>query len=286
VKQSLPEYLRARTRLVEVALDRWLPPINAGPAPRLHEAMRYSVLAGGKRLRPILLLLVAETCGDCEMRLPSFDEAGATPDEPSLGSVLAGGRTAGILRAACALEVLHTYSLIHDDLPAMDNDDLRRGRPTNHKVFGEALAILAGDALLTLAFEWLARAVAEGVPASWGLAAMYRFAEAVGHSGMVGGQALDMAAENRVITLPELETIHRAKTGALLRVAVEMGGLLAGASEVAIDALRNLGTLLGLLFQITDDILDEVGTAAELGKKPGVDRERGKATYPRAVGHR
>ncbi len=265
------EYLAGRGPLVERALAQWLPAADQGPDPRLHEAMRYSVLAGGKRLRPLLLLLAAETCGVPPLLLAEHE-------------AFAGGRVEGCLRAACALEVLHTYSLIHDDLPAMDNDDLRRGRPTNHKVFGEATAILAGDALLTLAFEWLATAARCDLPGLGMLEAIKLFAEAVGHAGMVGGQALDMAAENRQVTIVELEAIHRAKTGALLRVAVEIGGLVGGAPPPTVAALSRVGALIGLLFQITDDILDEVGSAAALGKTPGVDRERGKATYPALLG--
>ncbi|HEY9068756.1 MAG TPA: farnesyl diphosphate synthase [Candidatus Ozemobacteraceae bacterium] len=241
---------------VDEALERWLPPADAVP-PKLHEAMRYSVCAGGKRIRPALCLITAE----------GFGAAGE-----------------GVLRAACALELLHTYSLIHDDLPAMDDDDLRRGRPTNHKVFGEAMAILAGDALQTLAFEWMSGIGRDGLPADRVLAAVSRFAEASGHAGMVGGQVLDIEGEQRRISLDELRRIHRLKTGALLEVSIGIGGILGGARPEELALLSEYGHQVGLLFQIIDDILDVEGAAADLGKTPGSDVRHGKSTYPSLLG--
>ena len=215
----------------------------------LLEAMRYSLEAGGKRLRPALVL------GACEM--VCGDDAPALP-------------------AACALEMIHTYSLIHDDLPAMDNDDFRRGKPTSHKQFGEAVAILAGDALLTQAFYEISR--------SGNVQAVLELSEAAGAAGMVGGQYRDMKAEGRLLTLDELRVIHAGKTGALITVALRLGVLLGNGSEKALRVLTEYGHNLGLLFQITDDILDVVGDAALLGKSTGKDSQTGKATYPAIVG--
>lgn len=219
-------------------------------APRgLVEAMEYSLMAGGKRLRPALALGAARVLG--------ADEALALP-------------------AACALEMIHTYSLIHDDLPAMDNDDLRRGRPTAHKAFGEATAILAGDALLTLAFEVLAEA--------GNCAVIREIAWASGVGGMAGGQYIDLQSEGKQLTLAELREIHRCKTGALIRVAVRSGALLAGASPNALAALTIYGEHVGLAFQIADDILDVVGDEAAIGKPVGSDVANEKATYPALLG--
>lgn len=223
--------------------------------PRLQESMAYSLLAGGKRLRPVLVLLACEACG---------------------------GTAAAALPAACALEMVHTYSLIHDDLPAMDDDDLRRGRPTNHVVFGEALAILAGDALLTLAFEVMARDVA---PPEVAAACCADLAEAAGRAGMVGGQVVDLEAEHTPCgTVIELESIHRRKTGALLRSALTLGARIAQAPAATVDLLANYGRCLGLAFQITDDLLDVRGDAAAVGKSVGKDAAAGKLTYPALLG--
>jgi geranylgeranyl diphosphate synthase type II len=247
---------------VRADLDRLLPLIDArltsrfegGEAARLAEGMRYSLEAGGKRVRPILCLLAAEALG---------------------------GSAEAALPGAIALEFVHTYSLIHDDLPAMDDDDLRRGRPTNHKVFGEGPAILAGDGLLTEAFAVLAE--------SGRADAVALLAEAAGWRGMVGGQALDLEGEEltrqgRPYDLAHLQTIHRLKTGALLRVSCELGGLLAGAGADQRQALRAYGEALGLAFQIQDDILDATSTEATLGKRAGKDEGRGKITYPSLLG--
>jgi len=252
IRTLLGEYRRQ----IDAALDGWLGEVPGTPPPLL-EAVRYSLSAGGKRIRPILLIGTAEGLGY-------------------------GGAAA--LRAGCSFEVLHTYSLIHDDLPAMDNDDLRRGKPTCHKVFGEANAILAGDALLTLAFEGLASLPSLGASPQEALEAVSVLARATGMAGMVGGQVLDLAAEGQPIDLPQLRTIHRFKTGALMAAAVEVGAILGRASPEDRAGLARFGSALGLLFQIVDDILDEEGTTAELGKTTGKDRAAGKATYPALLG--
>jgi geranylgeranyl diphosphate synthase type II len=216
--------------------------------------MRYSVLGGGKRLRSIFCLLAAEACGS--------DPLGAMP-------------------AACALELVHTYSLIHDDLPAMDDDDLRRGRPTCHKAFDEATAILAGDGLLTLAFELAAQVR----PAEAAVACVRALAEGAGPAGMVGGQMADLQAEGRDDpTLDALESIHRRKTGALLRASLRMGGLAAGADAVRLRALDDYGRAVGLAFQIIDDLLDVQGDEAKMGKRVKKDSQLGKWTYPGLLG--
>src|SRR5262249_45465886 len=226
-----------------------------GVPARLQEAMAYSLLAKGKRLRPILALLSCEACGAAaEAALP----------------------------AACAVEMVHTYSLIHDDLPAMDNDSLRRGRPTNHVVFGEALAILAGDGLLTLAFEVLARDVS---PAETAAACCADLARAAGMAGMVGGQVADLEAEGRTLAaLEELESIHRRKTGALLASSLTLGARIASANPEDLHRLARYGRCLGLAFQITDDLLDVCGTAGNMGKAVQKDASRGKLTYPALLG--
>jgi geranylgeranyl diphosphate synthase type II len=250
------ELLEARRR-VEAALARFLPaaePDRLVPE-RLAQAMRYSVEAGGKRLRPVLALLAAEACG--------ADPAEALP-------------------AACALELVHTYSLIHDDLPAMDDDDLRRGRPTCHKAFDEATAILAGDGLLTLAFELIARHIPS---AEASRACVLALAEGAGPSGMVGGQMADLQAEGRDdATLEALEAIHRRKTGALLRSALRMGAAVAGAPESQTAALDAYGGAIGLAFQIIDDLLDVEGDETKLGKRVQKDSGHGKWTYPALLG--
>jgi geranylgeranyl diphosphate synthase, type II len=256
---DLAEFLQDARRRVDEALRRFLPEVRddpASPCPaRLAEAMRYSVLAGGKRLRPVLALLAAEACG-------------ADPDVA--------------LPAACALELVHTYSLIHDDLPAMDDDDLRRGRPTCHKAFDEATAILAGDGLLTLAFEVIVR---HTQPAEAAAACVRALAEGAGPVGMVGGQMADLQAEGRTDgTVAALEAIHRRKTGALLRAALRMGALAAGAPASVVRALDAYGVGVGLAFQIVDDLLDVHGDEAKLGKRVGKDSGLGKWTYPGFLG--
>lgn len=226
--------------------------------PRLREAMSYSLLAGGKRLRPVLVLMACEACGgDSEAALP----------------------------AACAIEMIHTYSLIHDDLPAMDDDDYRRGRLTNHKVFGEAMAILAGDALLTLAFEVVARDVRPAVVAA---ACCADLAFAAGACGMVGGQVADLEAESQSDrgseSLAHLQSIHRRKTGRLIRSALTMGGRIAQADVATLGTLDHYGTCIGLAFQIADDVLDVTGSQDKLGKGVGKDAGHGKLTYPGLIG--
>nr|WP_291272579.1 farnesyl diphosphate synthase [Geothrix sp.] len=248
---------------VQADLDRLLPlldalltkPFQKGEAARLGEAMRYSLEAGGKRVRPILCLLAAEAVG---------------------------GTAAQALPGALALEYIHTYSLIHDDLPAMDDDDLRRGRPTNHKVYGEGHAILAGDGLLTEAFGVLAAAELDPVRRAQALALL---AEGAGWRGMVGGQALDLEGETlATYDLDHLRLIHRLKTGALLRTSLEIGAVLGGAAPAERAALRAYGEAIGLAFQIQDDILDATATEADLGKRAGKDAGRGKITYPSLLG--
>jgi geranylgeranyl diphosphate synthase type II len=254
---ELKAYLEERRGLVNRALEAYLPGVR-GPAFRVVQAMHYSLMAGGKRLRPILCLAAAEAVG---------------------------GDPGEALPVACALEMIHTYSLIHDDLPAMDNDDLRRGRPTCHKQFDEATAILAGDGLLTEAFHILGAAAPryEGREAVL-LEIMALLGQAAGYRGMVGGQMLDLMAEGKKITLKELETIHRLKTGALLTAAVRSGALMGGGTRVQVTLLSAYGEKFGLAFQVTDDLLDVEGEAAEMGKSPGMDEKRRKATYPALLG--
>ncbi|MBD3866533.1 MAG: polyprenyl synthetase family protein [Acidobacteria bacterium] len=253
---NLKSRLAPRRELIDRELDRLLTP-SASPAATVEKAMHYAVMGGGKRLRPILAL---EACLAC------------------------GGDDSAVLAPASALEMIHTYSLVHDDLPAMDDDDLRRGRATTHKVYGDAMAILAGDGLLTLAFRILG-----SQPAGDGFAvarckAVALIAERAGVTGMVGGQVADLEAEGRPFDRERLEWIHRHKTGALLRASVELGAVLAGADETGLGALQRYGDGLGLAFQISDDILDCTATAADLGKTPGKDREAGKTTYPALLG--
>lgn len=253
----LSDELREAGRRVDEALARHLAEATGagGCPPRLAEAMRYSTMAGGKRLRPLLCLLAAEACG---------------------------GDPSAALPAACALELVHTYSLIHDDLPAMDDDDLRRGMPTCHKAFDEATAVLAGDGLLTLAFEILARHVR---PADAAIDCIRTLADAAGPRGMVGGQMADLEAEGRPdATVEALESIHRRKTGALLRGALRMGAATAGADSVRLEALDAYGRALGLAFQVVDDLLDVTGDEAKLGKRVNKDSGLGKWTYPALLG--
>jgi geranylgeranyl diphosphate synthase type II len=255
---DLKSYLKERCALVDGALERFLPPEDELPV-SLHRAMRYSVFAGGKRVRPAMMLAACEAVG---------------------------GKAEQALPAACAMEMIHTYSLIHDDLPAMDDDDFRRGRPTNHKVFGEAVAILAGDALLTEAFILLARQdLATGVELSARLEALEEIARCAGSRGMVGGQVVDMESEGQAdMDLPTVQYIHTHKTGALIKASVRAGALLGGGTAEQVAALTLYGEAIGLAFQIADDILDIVGTTEEIGKDAGSDQARGKATYPAVVG--
>lgn len=255
---DITSYLKERCRIVDEALERYLPREAELPC-NLHKAMRYSVFAGGKRVRPILMLAACEAVG---------------------------GSLARALPAACAMEMIHTYSLIHDDLPAMDDDDFRRGNPTNHKVFGEATAILAGDALLTEAFILLSRqSEAAGVPADALLKVINEIALCAGSRGMVGGQVVDMESEgNRQIDFPTVQYIHTHKTGALIKAAVRSGALLGGAGAESLAAMTRYGEAIGLAFQIADDILDIEGTTEEIGKDAGSDEARGKATYPAVIG--
>jgi geranylgeranyl diphosphate synthase type II len=254
---KLKDYLKNRSALVDLALDRWLPAEDYLPQ-SLHQAMRYSIFAGGKRLRPILMIAASEAVG---------------------------GSAQQVMHAACALEMIHTYSLVHDDLPAMDDDDFRRGRPTNHKVYGEATAILAGDALLTEAFRLLADIEAnQSVPPETVLRVIELVARYAGSHGMVGGQVVDMESEGKEIDFPTLEYIHTHKTGGLILASVQVGALLGGGDEEQFAALTRFGGAAGLAFQIADDILDVVGDQAELGKNVGSDQARGKATYPSLLG--
>jgi geranylgeranyl diphosphate synthase, type II len=249
------EYLRRRTTEVDAALGELVRERRARVEPRLLEAMEYSLTSPGKRIRPILVLAAAEAIG-------------ADPGP--------------LLPFACAAEMVHTYSLIHDDLPAMDDDDLRRGRPTNHKVFGEAVAVLAGDALLTEAFAVLSADC--GLAAERRLAAIRELAVAAGAEGMVGGQTADILAEGAEADPRRVESIHRRKTGALLRACVRIGAILAGADARALASLSAYGEAIGLAFQIADDLLDELGDTQVTGKSAQRDRERGKSTYPAALG--
>jgi geranylgeranyl diphosphate synthase type II len=255
--EALEVYLRQQQQRIETALDHFLPAPESYPMD-LVDAMRYSVFAGGKRLRPILVLAAAEAVG---------------------------GEAETVLDAACALEYIHTYSMIHDDLPAMDNDDYRRGKPTNHVVYGEAMAILAGDALLTHAFELLSGpALAERFEASLLLQVSHCLAHAAGSAGMIGGQVVDMASEGQRVDLPVVEYIHRHKTAALIEAAVTIGGLLGGGTAEQVQALRTYGHQVGWAFQIADDILDVEGDPQVLGKAVGRDAEQEKATYPAVLG--
>ena len=250
---DLPAYLERNNARIDQALDGFLPPVTR--AGRLAEAMRYSVMAGGKRLRPNLCLAAAEAVG---------------------------GDSGDAVAAACALEMIHTYSLIHDDLPAMDNDRLRRGRPTCHIAFDEATAILAGDALLTLAFETVA--VHSPGPVERRTEVVRLLASAAGPAGMVGGQMLDMLSEGRALDQTELEGLHRLKTGALIEASLACGAVLAGGSGVQLETLRGYGRLLGLAFQVTDDILNVEGDPSVMGKAAGTDVRRNKSCYPGILG--
>ncbi|MEJ2520613.1 MAG: polyprenyl synthetase family protein [Desulfuromonadales bacterium] len=254
---DLDAYLQDRVAQIDRALEQRLPGENILPA-SLHQAMRYSVFAGGKRLRPILMIAACEAVG---------------------------GEMQQVVAAACAMEMIHTYSLVHDDLPAMDNDDFRRGRPTNHKIFGEATAILCGDALLTEAFRLLAEeGLRQGGSADKMLQVIEVIARYAGSQGMVGGQVVDMESEGTAVDFPTLEYIHTHKTGGLILASVQVGALLGGGTEEQIKAINRFGAAAGLAFQIADDILDVTGNHIELGKSVGSDQVRGKATYPGLLG--
>lgn len=251
---DLKHYLGKRQKLVDAALDRLLPKASVKP-PTIHKAMRYSLFAGGKRLRPILCLAAAETCeGDIAKALP-----------------LAG-----------AVECVHTYSLIHDDLPCMDNDDFRRGRPTSHKVFGQGIAVLAGDALLTIAFEMAAKCDA---PPRYPHAVIIKeLAEASGSQYLIAGQVADIENEGKKITARQLQYIHERKTAALIRASLRLGAMSAGATPGQLKNISDFGLALGLAFQIIDDILDVTQTSEQLGKSAGKDVSAQKATYPALLG--
>src|ERR1700737_4515270 len=250
----MKDYLISRQKMVEDALQAYLPKPNVKPK-TIHKAMRYSVFAGGKRLRPILCLAAGECCG---------------------------GEASAALPLACAVECIHTYSLIHDDLPCMDDDDLRRGVPTSHKVFGEAIAVLAGDALLTFAFE-----LAVQVPGwpSYSLKDIVReLAVASGSRHLIAGQVVDLESEGKKVSLPLLKFIHESKTAALLSSSIRLGAMSANAGSVQLQNLSAFGKALGLAFQVIDDILDVTQTSETLGKSAGKDVSAEKATYPSVVG--
>lgn len=251
---TLAEYVVEQQIRVEEALRRLVPPESASPQ-SIHKAMRYSLFAGGKRIRPILCIAAAQ----------------AVSDSP-----------AGIESAGCALELIHTYSLIHDDLPALDNDDLRRGRPTCHKVFGEAIAILAGDALLTLAFQVLVQLDCEPRRKTHLIEELAVASGTV--DGMIGGQVNDLEGEGQHPTAALLEAIHRAKTGALLRASLRMGAIYAGANDDQLQALSCFGEHIGLAFQIVDDVLDVEQPSEALGKTAGKDAQQQKITFPAVYG--
>jgi geranylgeranyl diphosphate synthase type II len=251
---DLKRYLVARQKEVDRSLDRFLPKASVPPA-TIHKAMRYSLFAGGKRLRPILCLAAAEACG---------------------------GKTTAALPHACAVECIHTYSLIHDDLPSMDNDDLRRGRPTCHKVFGDGIAILAGDALLTIAFEIATHAKSVS---RYDLRDVFReIAVASGSRKLIAGQVADLEAEGRRITRAQVRSIHENKTAALLTASVRLGAMAANANAKQLAAISAFGRALGLAFQVIDDILDVTQTSDKLGKSAGKDIAAQKATYPAVIG--
>ena len=251
---NIETYLLSRQKLIERALDRYLPKANTKPA-TLHRAMRYSLFAGGKRLRPILCLAAAEACG---------------------------GKIGNALPLACALECIHTYSLVHDDLPSMDNDDFRRGRPTCHKVFGDGVAILAGDALLTIAFEISSNA--KPTP-RYGMSILLReIAVAAGSQKLIAGQVADLEAEGKNVKRDQLQFIHENKTAAILTTSVRLGAMSANATPKKLRAVTQFGRGLGLAFQVIDDILDVTQTSEILGKSAGKDVAAKKATYPAVIG--
>jgi geranylgeranyl diphosphate synthase type II len=251
---EMKEYLVSRQKMVENALQAYLPKSSIKPK-TIHKAMRYSVFAGGKRLRPILCLAAGECCG---------------------------GETSEALPLACAVECIHTYSLIHDDLPCMDDDDLRRGMPTSHKVFGEAIAVLAGDALLTFAFELAAQV--PGWPRHPLKEIIRELAVASGSRNLIAGQVVDLESEGKRVSLPLLKFIHESKTAALLRATIRLGAMSANATPARLESLSEFGMSLGLAFQVIDDILDVTQSSETLGKSAGKDLVAEKATYPSVIG--
>ncbi len=253
----LKDYLRRKRAAVDSALDSWFPKAE-GPVSDLIAAMRYSLFAGGKRLRPILCIAGCEAVG---------------------------GRQEDVLSVAASLEMIHTYSLIHDDLPVMDNDDFRRGKPTSHKVFGDALALLAGDGLLTEAFRMMTcEEISRWVPPAVLVQAVQIIASGAGYEGMVGGQVVDIQSEGKKPDLETVKYMHARKTGALITASVTSGAVLAGADANAVNRIRSYGQKAGLAFQIADDILDIEGDSEILGKQTGADENKGKMTYPAVLG--
>ncbi len=255
---DLNRYLKERAELVQNALERAVA-AGEGADARLFDAMRYSLLGGGKRLRPMLALAACEAVG---------------------------GALEAALGLACAVEMIHTYSLIHDDLPCMDNDDLRHGRPTNHKVYGDAIATLAGDALVTDAFKILARSALDGVAVQRVLATVAELSEAAGSGGMVGGQVIDILSERKRLGLDELKLLHSKKTGAMFLASILGGARLGGASDAELEALDAYAHALGLAFQVVDDILDIEASTEQMGKRTGKDEAHGKNTFPALIGTR
>ena len=254
---DIKKYLQEKGDIVNKALDRLLPGENEFPQ-KLHKAMRYSVFAGGKRIRPVLVMASAETFG---------------------------GLTDSIIDIACAVELIHTYSLIHDDLPAIDNDDMRRGMPTCHKVFGEAMAILAGDALLTSAFDVMADThTSTDEERLLLLKTIQEIARAAGSTGMVGGQVLDIESEGKDVAFPVLEYIHIHKTGELILASIRAGAIMKNAGDKELEAMTRYGEAIGLAFQIADDILDVEGNKEDTGKNVGGDAKKEKVTYPSILG--
>ena len=251
---DLKKYSRQRAKQVDTALGHYLPTARTKPA-TLHQAMRYSLFAGGKRIRPLLTFAAAEACN---------------------------GKLGDAMPLACAVECIHTYSLVHDDLPSMDNDDFRRGRPTSHKVYGEGVAILAGDALLTQAFEIAAKA--RGWPRYRHATLIAELTETAGSLQLIAGQVADLEGESKQLTLPQLRYIHERKTSALLTCSVRLGGMSANCTPTQLKALTDFGYHVGLAFQVIDDILDVTQTTQQLGKTAGKDQAAAKATYPAIVG--
>ena len=251
---ELKQYLVSRQKEIDRALDRFLPKASTRPA-TIHKAMRYSLFAGGKRLRPILCIAAAEACG---------------------------GTAERAMPLACAVECIHTYSLVHDDLPSMDNDDFRRGRPTSHKVFGDGIAVLAGDALLTIAFEILAQVKRTTRYDTCEM--LEELATAAGSQKLIAGQVADLEAEGRKVTRAALRYIHENKTAAMLAASVRLGAMSANATPAQLRAITDFGQSLGLAFQVIDDILDVTQTSEKLGKSAGKDVAAQKATYPAVIG--
>src|ERR1700747_1462780 len=251
---NLKTYLSSRQRIIDRALDHFLPRDRTKPA-TIHKAMRYSLFAGGKRLRPILCLAAAEACG---------------------------GKIDNALPLACAMECIHTYSLVHDDLPSMDNDDFRRGRPTCHKVFGDGIAVLAGDALLTIAFEIVSKA--KPAPRYKISTLLREIAVAAGSQKLIAGQVADLEAEGKNVKRDQLQFIHQNKTAAILKSSLRLGAMSANANARKLSAITRFGQRLGLAFQIIDDILDVTQTSEVLGKSAGKDLAAKKATYPAVIG--